>query len=135
MKRKLVLHNDINEIARLADFIDDLAGEARLDAGLAMSLNLALEEAVTNVIMYAYPAGQAGSLELEAERGTGFLRFIITDTGKPFDPTAMPEADVTLGVMERPVGGLGIFLVRRIMDEVRYARRGGQNVLILLKKI
>ena len=47
----------------------------------------------------------------------------------------MPDADVTLGVKERPIGGLGIFLLRRIMDEIRYARRGGQNILILIKKI
>ena len=135
MKRTLVLRNDIREIARLAAFIDDLAGEAHLDAALAMSLNLALEEAVTSVVMYAYPPGQPGKLELVAERGEGFLRFVITDAGKPFDPTAVPDVDVTLGVEERPVGGLGVFLMRRIMDEIRYARRGGQNVLILLKKI
>ena len=64
MKRTLVLRNDISEIARLAAFINDLAGEARLDAALAMNLNLALEEAVANVVMYGYAPGQSGSLEL-----------------------------------------------------------------------
>ena len=135
MKQTLILRNDIREIARLAAFIDGLAAGTRLDASQVKSLNLALEEAVTNVVLYAYPPGQPGSLELVGERGEGFLRFVITDAGKPFDPTSKPDPDVTLGVKERPIGGLGVFLMRRIMDEIRYVRSGGQNVLTLLKKI
>ena len=60
---------------------------------------------------------------------------ILTDTGKEFDPTVVPEADITLSAEERPIGGLGIFLIRQIMNEVRYDRINGKNILTLEKKL
>jgi sigma-B regulation protein RsbU (phosphoserine phosphatase) len=65
----------------------------------------------------------------------GSIVLILTDTGKEFDPTAAPEADITLSADERQIGGLGIFLIRQIMNEVRYERIDGKNVLTLEKKI
>ena len=100
-----------------------------------MSLNLALEEAVTNVIQYAYPEGSDGLVDVEAVLREGQLEFIISDSGKPFDPTAKPEVDITAGVEERPIGGLGIHLVKHIMDSVSYRREEGKNVLTMIKKI
>ena len=100
-----------------------------------MSLNLALEEAVTNVILYAYPEGSDGLVDIEAVMSKDKLKFIISDSGQAFDPTAAPEADVTLGVEDRPIGGLGIYLVRNIMDTVSYERADGKNVLTLTKKL
>ena len=135
MERHLILHNDIKKIPQLADFVETIADETHLDPGLAMSLNLALEEAVTNVILYAYPEGSDGLVDIEAILREDSLEFIITDSGKAFDPTAAPEADVTLSAEERPIGGLGIFLVRNIMDEVRYKRADGKNILSMTKKI
>ena len=135
MERHLILHNDIKKIPQLADFVETIADETHLDPGLAMSLNLALEEAVTNVILYAYPEGSDGLVDIEAILREDSLEFIITDSGKAFDPTAAPEADVTLSAEERPIGGLGIFLVRNIMDDVRYERTDGKNILSMTKNI
>lgn len=135
MKKTLTLHNDVRRIPELAAFVDALAAECALGGSLKSGINLALEEAVTNVMMYAYPAGETGPVEVTAERDGGRLVFTVTDAGVPFDPTAVPDADISLGVAERPIGGLGIFLVRRIMDSVRYERRGGRNVLTLVKRI
>ena len=135
MERHLILHNDIREIPQLAGFIKTIADEMNLDNGLAMSLNLALEEAVTNVIMYAYPKDSDGLVDIEAIMRKKSLDFIITDSGVPFDPTTVPVADVTLGVEERPIGGLGIFLVRKIMDTVNYSRVDGKNILSMTKTI
>jgi Serine phosphatase RsbU, regulator of sigma subunit len=132
-ERHLILHNDIQQIPQLAEFIETIAEEKSFDQALAMSLNLALEEAVTNVILYAYPEGSDGLVDIEAILGAEKLTFIISDSGIPFDPTAAPEADVTLGVEERPIGGLGIYLVRNIMDTVSYERLDGKNVLTLTK--
>ena len=133
--RHLILHNDIQQIPQLAEFVETIASEKKLDQATAMNLNLALEEAVTNVIMYAYPEGSDGLVDIEAIIRKDSLEFIISDNGVPFDPTAAPEADITLGAEERRIGGLGIFLVRNIMDSVSYARNDGKNILSMTKKI
>ena len=136
MERHLILHNDIQQIPQLAEFVEAVADLAHLDVGLTMSLNLALEEAVSNVIMYAYPKGSDGLVELEAIIRKDSMQFILSDNGTPFDPTAAPEADITLDVEDRPIGGLGIFLVRNIMDEVKYTRSDdGKNILSMIKKL
>lgn len=131
----LELHNDIKQISLLAEFIETIAEEKQLDETLAMNLNLALEEAVTNVILYAYPKETDGLVNIEAILKEHSLEFIITDSGVPFDPTAAPEADVTLSADERPIGGLGIFMVRKLMDEVHYQRLDDKNVLKMIKNI
>ncbi len=135
-ERHLILHNDIQQIPQLAEFVESVAEIAHLDVGMTMSLNLALEEAVSNVIMYAYPANSDGLVDIEAIIRKQSLEFIISDSGKPFDPTAAPEADVTLKAEDRPIGGLGIFLVRNIMDEVKYTRSDdGKNILSMTKNL
>lgn len=135
MTKQLTLHNDVQQIELLAEYIDSIADEAGINPSLAMSLNLALEEAVTNVIMYAYPEGTDGTVDIITEANDGLLTFIIKDSGKAFDPTQKEDADVTLSAEERQIGGLGIFLVKQIMDTVNYQRLDGQNILTLTKKL
>ena len=133
--RHLILHNDIQQIPQLADFVETIAEESSLSQPLAMSLNLALEEAVTNVIVYAYPEGTDGLVDIEAIIRKDLIRFIISDSGQPFDPTQVEAVDINLPLEERPIGGLGIHLVRSIMDEVSYERVDGKNHLYLIKKL
>ena len=132
--RRLTLHNDISQIALLPDFIEEAVKASKLDPCLTASLNLAIEEAATNVIQYAYPNGTFGDLTIDAAITDNALTFILTDKGKPFDPTAKAEVDTSASVEDRPIGGLGIHLVRKIMDSVRYDRIDDKNVLILTKK-
>ena len=134
-RQELTLHNQVDEITRLAPFIETIGEEAGLDASLTMSLNLALEEAVTNVILYAYPKDADGLVHIEAITTEKQLQFVITDAGKPFDPTVKEDADITLSAEERPIGGLGIYLVRQLMDTINYERVNGHNVLTLYKNI
>ena len=131
----LLIHNDIQQIPQLADFVETIAAEKHLDHSLSLSLNLALEEAVTNVIMYAYPEGTDGLVDIEAIIREHSLSFVISDSGRTFDPTAQPDADISQGVEDRQVGGLGIYLVRSIMDSVTYERNEGKNVLSMTKSI
>ena len=79
---------------------------------------------------------ERGALRRAAELADAEGRvFIVTDSGRPFDPTAAPEADITLAAEDRPIGGLGILLVRNIMDSVRYDRIDGKNVLTMSKNL
>ena len=135
IKRSLILPNDIETIPQLNEFIDSVAEEMSLDMSLTMSLNLAMEEAVVNVMDYAYPEGQQGNVEIEAMTDGEWLTFVISDSGVPFDPTTKEDADTTLSAEERPIGGLGIFLVRQLMDVIQYQRDGDKNVLTLRKKL
>lgn len=134
-ERHLLIHNDIQQIPQLADFVETIAEEKHLDHSLTLSLNLALEEAVTNVIMYAYPEGTDGLVDIEAIIREHSLSFVISDSGQAFDPTAQPDADVSQSIENRQVGGLGIYLVRSIMDSVSYERNGGKNILSMTKTI
>ena len=135
LNKHLLLHNDIQQIPRLARFVEAIASEKKLDSAVTMNLNLALEEAVTNVIMYAYPEGTDGLVDIEAIIGEKQLEIIISDSGMAFDPTARPDVDISLDAEKRPVGGLGIHLVRSLMDSVKYERKDGKNVLSLIKNI
>ncbi len=124
------MRNDIQQIPTLAEWIDTLG----LPQDLNMPINLALEETVTNVMLYAYP-GKSGRVLVEAETSPGQVIFTISDTGIAFDPTKQEEPDITQGVEDRPIGGLGIYLVKQIMDDVRYERKEDKNILTLVKKL
>lgn len=135
MEKIIVLKNDITEIGRLNQFIDEVGDEYSLAPDVVFNLNLVLEEAVVNVINYAYPKEEHEFIYLSSKMVDGSVVFILTDTGKEFDPTMTPDADITLSADEREIGGLGIFLIRQIMNEVRYERIDGKNILTLSKKL
>ena len=131
VKHTLVMRNDIQQIPTLAEWVEGLGVPPTLD----MSINLALEEIVSNVMLYAYPEGQSGRVLIEAERSNSQIVFVVSDSGKPFDPTKQADADITLSAEERQIGGLGIYLVRQIMDEIHYQRIDNKNILTLIKKL
>ena len=135
LSRTLTLTNNIDEVPQLATFVDEVCETIGIDMSTAMSLNLAIEEAVVNVMEYAYPAGTKGNVNIEAKANDNRLKFIITDWGTPFDPTEKADVDTNMTAEERPIGGLGIHLVRQIMDSINYERIDGKNVLTLRKKL
>ena len=135
MEKTIILANEISEISRLYDFIEDIGNEFSLTPDVIFNLNLVLEEAVVNIINYAYPKEEHESIYLSARLHEGSAIFVLTDTGKEFDPTMVPDADITMSAEERQIGGLGIFLIRQIMNEVKYERIEGKNVLTLEKKL
>ena len=135
MEKSIILANDISEISRLADFVEEIGNDFSLTPDIVFNLNLVLEEAVVTVINYAYPKEDHQWIYLSAKLQDGTIILVLTDTGKEFDPTMAPEADITLSADEREIGGLGIFLIRQIMNEVKYERIDGKNVLTLEKKL
>ena len=115
----LTLPNDINTIPQLSEFIDLNCEELGVDMVDTMNINLALEEAVVNVMSYAYPEGTEGQVDID-----------LTADGKE-----MVFIDTTLSAEERPIGGLGIHLVRKLMDDISYQYVDNKNVLTLKKKL
>ena len=135
MEKSIILTNDISEVSKLNEFVEEIGNEFSLTPDVVFNLNLVLEEAVVNVINYAYPKEEHQSIYLSASLRKGSIVLILTDTGKEFDPTMAPDVDITLSADEREIGGLGIFLIRQIMNEVKYERIDGKNVLTLEKKL
>ena len=135
MEKSIVLANEISEVSKLNDFIEEIGREFAIAPDVLFNLNLVLEEAIVNVINYAYPKEEHEFIYLSASMHEGSIVLVLTDTGKAFDPTAAPEADITLSADERQIGGLGIFLIRQIMNEVKYERIDGKNILTLEKKL
>ena len=131
----LVLKNDVHEVAKFSIFIKSVLEKLNVEKSLARRLRLAIEEAVVNVIDYAYPIGQTGDVEVRVMSDGETMKTVITDSGVAFDPTAKEKADTSLSAEDRQIGGLGILLVRELMDTINYERIDGQNVLTLIKKL
>ncbi|MGN0222054.1 MAG: ATP-binding protein [Prevotella sp.] len=135
MKKQIILGNRIDELHALTAFIQAYCESCQLSSEVVFNLQLALEECVTNVIMYAYPAGEQHSILVSAELQEPHLVFTIEDTGLPFDPTKVSQADTTQPAEVRPIGGLGIFLARQLVDTMTYRRETDKNILTLRKKV
>jgi len=131
----LVLKNDVHDVTRFSSFIKSALAKLGIETSLARQLRLAAEEAVVNVIDYAYPIGTDGDITINMMSDGHILRFQIIDAGVPFDPTKKEKTDTTLSVEERQIGGLGILLVRELMDSINYEREDGKNILTLIKNI
>ena len=130
-----MLKNQVGELEKVNQFIEDIGDELGLDMELRMNLNLVMEEMVTNIIFYAYPEGKIADIELSAECDGKELTFVLSDQGKEFDPTLKEDADPNIDPCEREIGGMGIFIVKNIMNEVTYQRLEGRNLLTMKKNI
>jgi sigma-B regulation protein RsbU (phosphoserine phosphatase) len=134
-RRGISLVNDVQEVPALAIFVGSICEDMRFNELTTARVNLAIEEAVVNVMNYAYPDGKRATILLEVVADDDTLTFELRDDGRPFDPTQVAEVDITLPASQRTVGGLGIHLVRQYMDTIRYERVGNQNVLTMTKDI
>lgn len=128
MKEFLELPNNISHVPTLGTWIENVGEKMQLAPDKIFNLNLAIEEAVVNVMNYAYP-GKEGKVYLQAYDEDGHVFVVIEDEGIPFDPLAKDDPDVTLAAEDRPIGGLGIFLVKELMTDVSYEWKGGRNIL------
>ena len=135
LREQIQLVNQLDEVNRLSPFVKEYLAKLPISAKTAAGLRLALEEAVVNVLNYAYPAGEEGTVQILADSNLREVRFTIIDSGVPFDPTTVLEADITLDAQSRPIGGLGVLLTRKLTDSISYNRRDGKNVLTLTKTI
>jgi len=122
----------LENLERINSFIRLWTKKVGLSPGSENQLLLAVEEACVNVAKYAYPEF-TGPVTIDCRLDGGSLILQIRDEGVPFNPLKTPEPDLALSLEEREVGGLGIFFIRRLVDEVKYQREGKFNVLTLSK--
>lgn len=133
----LELNNDVAELERLAEAVDEFCGAQGLPPKLAFNLNLVLEEVVVNVINYAFPDGNGADepiyvrVALEGGKVIGEVR----DTGMAFDPLVGGPPDFALDLDKREIGGLGVHFLKTLMDEVSYRRTERYNILRFAKAL
>ena len=127
----LTLRNDLAEISRLAAELEAFCEPLNPTPKAAMALQLALEETVTNVINHGYQDGQPHTFTVALSAADSRITAVITDDAPAYDPLARPEVDTSLPLEERPIGGLGVHLVKKLMDRAHYERRDGHNILTL----
>ena len=135
MRKELRIKNEVSELEKVALFVEEIGEELGLNMELQMNLNLVMEEMVSNVIFYAYPEGEEAEIELLAKSDGKELTFVLSDQGKEFDPTAKEDADLDVNPADRELGGIGIFIVKNIMNKVTYQRLEGKNLLTMTKGI
>ena len=114
-------------------FVEQILERAGFSDEKILQVHLAAEEIFVNIASYAYGgAGGDAVIKVEPEDGGAAITFV--DTGVPYDPLAKEDPDITLSAAERQIGGLGIFMVKKSMDDMRYERKDDQNILTIVKK-
>jgi anti-sigma regulatory factor (Ser/Thr protein kinase) len=133
--KHFVIENQVGELTAMAEKMMELAEEWELPQAITVNINLVIEEALTNIIFYAFPDNNKHDIKVSVTLNNTMLTIEITDDGIPFNPLSQQQPDITLPAEERPVGGLGIFLISQIMDTRHYTRHKNQNILTLSKSI
>lgn len=131
---ELMLHSSLDEIPRLVEAMEGFFESKDLPLRMGMDLVLAIDEMATNVISYGYGGRDDATFEVTATIDGGDVTVEIIDSGKPFNPLEIPEPDTHASLEDRPVGGLGVHLARRLMTRVEYRREAGKNRLVMLKR-
>ena len=128
----LEAENRLEEIDRVNDAFEAFSDEHAIPQEVRRSLKLVFDDLLNNVISYAYPDGERHLIDVRIELRVDRVVVEISHDGEPFEHPVEPP-DVSLGIEDREVGGLGVHLVKSVMDEVSYTRSGGRNVIGLMK--
>lgn len=131
MEWEISIKNDVEELGRVAVLVDNISDELHLSDEQHMNIGLVLDEMVSNAIFYAYPDGTEATIDIKAESDGQTLTFVLSDQGQEFDPTKVISTDMDENPAERPLGGMGIFIVKNIMNHVSYQRLEGRNLLTM----
>ncbi|MDR2632640.1 MAG: ATP-binding protein [Treponema sp.] len=133
----MTLPADISQLKKALEFIRTIAERAGCPHEIEQSIEIASEEIFVNIASYAYPKTEAGEVRIgcKVERNVKNSKFLVvfTDRGKQYNPLEHPDPDITVPIDERPIGGLGLLMVKRMMDTVQYKHSNGWNHLIIIK--
>ena len=124
---------DVEKLSDVIAFVDAILEENSCPMKAQMQIEVALEELFVNIAHYAYPDGK-GNAEISVNIMPGCVEITLTDSGIPYDPLAKPDPDVTLTAQERKIGGLGIFMSKKLMDDLSYQYIDNKNNLTITKK-
>jgi anti-sigma regulatory factor (Ser/Thr protein kinase) len=133
--KKLSIQNNIDNLRKIADFVEKFGEEYNLDSKTSFELNLILDELVTNIISYAYDDEDKHMIEIVLEKSDDVINIRTIDDGKEFNPIEKDKVDVQASLEERKIGGLGIHIVKQKTDKITYERKDNRNILSLIKKI
>jgi anti-sigma regulatory factor (Ser/Thr protein kinase) len=123
----------LGNLERILEFISGSARESSFSEERIREIEVAAEEALVNIFKHGFPAREPGEVEVRCvTEGGDPLMIEFEDTGIPFDLHALPDPDIDLPLSERKIGGLGVFLIRKMVNEVRYRREGDRNILTFL---
>jgi serine/threonine-protein kinase RsbW len=129
------LPNSLAALGKLHAFVVEFCRCRAIHPDTEFKIDLALEEIFTNIVRYGYDDDRPHEIVVRLKGGHGRIRISIEDDARPFNPLLAPEVDVDAPAAERRIGGLGIHLVRTLLDQVRYQRRAVGNRLILIKRL
>jgi serine/threonine-protein kinase RsbW len=132
---RLLITNERVELARVKEDVDRFAAAHGLPSTVLADLQVSLDEVISNIISYGYADNAAHEIVIQLRIADGALHATIEDDGAPFDPLSVSLVDVEADLSKRPVGGLGIRLIRALNDEVRYERTGNRNRLSLRRNL
>lgn len=128
------LKNSFGELKRLKEALHEYCEFRELPSNVVFALTLSLDEVVTNVISYGYDDRDEHHIDVTLRSGQGMIELTVVDDGKPFNPLEFMTPDLKCPIDERPIGGLGIYLVKTYMSELEYKREGGKNRLTMRKR-
>ncbi|GJL73008.1 MAG: hypothetical protein NMNS01_22070 [Nitrosomonas sp.] len=134
-ERLIEFKPEIEDLARLEGELEAFGEEAGFEAKLIWQLNLILEELLTNTLSYGCVKSSDCWIKVALRQEGGILTIILTDNAVAFNPAVSGKADITAGLEDRKIGGLGIHIVTSFVDELAYKRIGDVNHLTLIKKI
>ncbi len=135
MNKNIIINNKISEIGKVIEVIEALGDEKDLPLKDVFDITLSLDELLTNVISYAYDDQKSHEIEVRLLLDNDFIKIEIVDDGKPFNPLEMDDPDLNLDLDDMEIGGLGIHLVKKKMDELLYERTEHKNILTMKKII
>ena len=134
--KELTIEAKVENLHQVLAFVDEYLESLGCPMKIQMQIDVAVEEIFVNVASYAYtPSTGSVTLQLESEPSPLSVSITFIDSGVPYNPLAKKDPDVSLSAEERSIGGLGIYMVKKSMDEVRYRRENGENILTILKKL
>lgn len=133
---KIIFDANFQNLDEIREFVGDAAREAGFSDRDIYSIQLAADEASSNIIEHAYSGVDDGKLEIDCSAVDGELKIVMRDWGKPFDPSSIPEPNIKADLSDRKIGGLGMYLMRKLMDEVSYdSSPETGNILVMVKRV